>query len=120
MDKYALDFAPPLMGLDGQFNTFRLGVAWTRRVQENDTLLLINRARSLVIGRARIHSIDSGKLSDMASKHAMFNHNHKGYSQTVAAERLVTSMIKRYGPQKCNEDSKVTVLYMEIIEHAPE
>ena len=118
MEKYFLDFAPPIVGMEGVFNTFRLGIAWTKRVEPNDIILLTNKARSTVIGRAKVVDIKIGTLSEMAATDARFNHNHREYKTLVAAERLVESMIKRYGPQKCSENSKVTVIYLEIIEHA--
>ena len=118
MEKYVLDFAPPIIGMDGVFNTFRLGAAWVKRVEGGEVILLVNKARSLVIGRAKVVDIEVGTLTDMAQKHAYRNHNHREYEQTVAAERLIQSMIKRYGPHKCNENSKVTVMYLEIIEYA--
>jgi len=119
MEKYALDFSPPLIGFTGNFNTFRLGVAWTKRVKAGDRVLMVNTARSLVIARARITDVDSGSLRDMAIKHGSQNHNHSEFSPDIAAQRITQSMIKRYGPHKCSEDSKVTVIYLEIIEHAP-
>lgn len=120
MEKYFLDFSPPINGMHGIFNTFRLGAAWIKRVEPGDNVLLANKARSLVIGRAVVSEVDSGTLKEMAIKHGYQNHSQEGYAPEEAAQRITQSMIKRYGPHKCSEESKVTVLYLEIIEHAPE
>lgn len=120
MDKYVLDFAPPLAGIEGTFNTFRLGVAWSKRVSEGDMVLLINKPKAQVIGRAQVQSVSVGTLSEMAVTDARFNHNQKGLDVEGAPARMIASMIKRYGPQMCRETSKVTVINLQMVEHGPD
>ncbi|WP_323016363.1 hypothetical protein [Castellaniella sp.] len=115
MEKYVLGFAPPVTGLEGQFNTFRLGVAWGKRLNEHDTVILVNQPRSEILARAEVVSVQCGVFSDMAAMHATRNHNYRGLTREEASQRLIASMIKRYGPHKCSENSKVTVIYLRVI-----
>ena len=100
--------------MEGVFNTFRLGVAWKKRIGPGDTVFITCKSKSLVIGVAKVLFVEVGELSEMAGLHASLNHNHKGSSDPKAT--LVSGMIKRYGPHKCGENSKVAVIYLEIIE----
>lgn len=111
-----IEFSPPMSGIDGEFNTFRLGVAWSKRVAPGDTVLLIDRKQFSVIGKAQVTDVKVGSLRDMSALHARHNHNQKGLDPQGADERLMSNMIKRYGPHKCLHTTKVTVIGMKRIE----
>lgn len=111
-----LEFSPPMSGIEGEFNTFRLGVAWSKRVAPGDTVLLIDRKQFSVIGKAKITGVQVGSLRDMSALHARHNHNQKGLDPQGADERLIINMVKRYGPNKCDENKRVTVIGMKRIE----
>lgn len=39
--EYALDFAPPFVGLDNElYNTFRLGTSWSKRLAKGDEVYI--------------------------------------------------------------------------------
>jgi hypothetical protein len=107
-----IEFSPPMSGLDGEFNTFRLGIAWSKRLMPGDLVCLMNKKEFLLMGHAEVTAVHVGKLSDMSALHARRNHNQLGLPPDGAGERLIANMIKRYGPHKCLYDSKVTVIYM--------
>lgn len=110
---YILDFSPPARGIEGTFNTVRLGGAWAKRLAPGDRVLLVERPKSILIGAATIEHVEVGTLRAIATEHAHRNHNQIVEDDAEGApDRLVTAMIKRYGPHKCNENSKVTMILM--------
>lgn len=113
---YIVEFAPPMSGLEGEFNTFRLGGAWAKRVQPGDRVMLMDKKASALLGYAEIVAVNVGKLSEMGAMHGFRNHNQKHLPAAGAGERVVAAMIKRYGPNRCSETSTVTVLDMKRTE----
>lgn len=107
---YVIEFAPPMSGFEGSFNTFRLGLKWSRVLKPGDKVLLVDKKQSMVFAVAQVEGVHTGKLSEMAQEHAARNHNQKGLDSLEAPSRLTVNMIKRYGPHKCSENSKVTVI----------
>ena len=114
--KFALMFSPPMSGFEGRFNTFRLGMKLSRILTPGETILLIDSKTSRVFAEAVVESAVVGTLKDMADEHAYRNHNQRSLDAATAPQRLITNMIKRYGPHKCSETSKVTVLYLRRLE----
>lgn len=113
---YVIDFAPPMSGIEGEFNTFRLGPAWSKRLTSGEEVLLLDKKQCAVMGKAVITAIYVGTLRDMSALHARRNHNQQGLDPEGACERLMTNMIKRYGPHKLRETTRVTVIEMRKIE----
>lgn len=108
-----IEFSPPMSGLDGEFNTFRLGIAWSKRLAPGEIVLLIDKKQFLVIGHAEVTAIQVGELSDMSALHARRNHNQIGLDPDGAGERLIANMMRRYGPHKLSHTSRVTVIYLK-------
>lgn len=109
---YVIEFSPPMSGIEGVFNTVRLGGKYGKLLAPGDTVMLIDRKLSKVIGTAEVIAVEVGKLSEMAALHAAQNHNQKGLDESGAPRRLIDNMIRRYGPHKCGENSRVTVIYL--------
>ena len=109
---YVLDFSPPMNNLQGCFNTIRLGIKWASRLNPGDTVLLIDKPHSILIGPAIVESVVLGKLGEVASLHASRNHNQKGLDIEGAPQRLIENMKKRYGPMLINENKRCTVIYL--------
>lgn len=114
---YVIDFAPPILNIDNDFNTVRLGVKWSRILKPGDIVLLVNKPKSEVMCKAVVRRISVGKLKDLAPIHAVHNHNQKGLDPSCAPERLIAGMIKRYGPHKCDVDKKITVIDLRKLEN---
>lgn len=102
-----------MSGIFGVFNTFRLGRAWSKRLNEGDSVLLINKKESSYIGYARIIAVHTGKLSDMGEQYGSQNHNQKHLPSEGAGKCVTDATIKRYGPHKCDDNSVVTVILMK-------
>lgn len=113
MRLHVIDFSPPAVGFDGFFNTFRLGVAWAKRVSVGERVLLMDNKQHLAFGLAEVISIKTGPLGEMAATHAVFNHNYLGSEDAAAS--LIAGTIKRYGPHRTNVDKKYTVIYLRRI-----
>lgn len=109
---YVIEFAPPMSGVEDSFNTFRLGLKYSKVLNPGDTVLLIDKKQSKLIGIALVEGVETGKLNHMAELYAHQNHNQKSLDKSGAPARLTANMIKRYGPHKCNENSKVTVIHL--------
>lgn len=113
---YVIEFAPPMSGLEGEFNTFRLGGAWAKRTIPGERLLLIDKKQSAVLGWGLVSAVHVGTLTEMSALHGSRNHNQKGLDPEGAGERVIAAMKKRYGPHKVNDNSKVTVIELKRIE----
>lgn len=104
-----LEFYPPMKGLDGRFNTFRLGLASSRRMKKGDYVLLIDKRTSAAFAKAKVTGVHTGTLREMASLYAAQNHNQRDDPEH-ASENIVIALTKRYGPQMVNPDKKFTVI----------
>lgn len=119
---YVIEFAPPMLGLEGSFNTVRLGGTWAKRLQDGEKVLLMDKPKSLIFATAIVEGVIVGKLHDVAVSHAALNHNQKGMDAEGAPERLMAAMKKRYGPHKVSDTSRVTAIYLRVInekDHLP-
>lgn len=109
---FVLEFSPPLAGIEGRFNTMRLGLKWSKSLTVGERVLLVDKRKSKVMASAVVEDLQVGKLGEMAKLHAVRNHNQKGLDPLNAPQRLVVNMIKRYGPMMCDENKRVTVIYL--------
>lgn len=112
---YVLEFAPPMLNIRGRFNTFRLGIKWGTRLKAGDAVYLLDKPHSILICKAEVERVISGKLGDMAKEHAFRNHNQLGLDNDSAPERLIEGMKKRYGPQCVSENKRCVVIYLREI-----
>lgn len=109
---FVIEFSPPMMGIEGHFNTVRLGTKWSKCLNVGDRVLLVDKRKSEVMKSATVEAVAVGKLGEMAQLHAAQNHNQRGLDATGAPRRLIDNMIKRYGPNMCDENKRVTVIYL--------
>lgn len=110
---HIIEFAPPMQNILGRFNTFRLGLRYSRLLKPRDIVLLIDKQKLVTIGEAMVNEIYVGSLRDMANLYAHENHNQLG--EDNPSELLIQAMIKRYGPQMVTLDKKVTVIYLQML-----
>lgn len=113
MQVRVIDFSPPATGFDTFFNTFRLGIAWAKRVSPGERVLLMDNKQHIVFGLAEVVAVKVGRLGEMAAIHAGFNHNQLG--NINAAADLIAGTIKRYGPHRTNVEKKYTVIYLRRV-----
>lgn len=113
-----LAFSYPRRGLEGRFNTFRLGVSCVDSCRPGREVELVDARSGKVLKRAVVETLHIGLLIDMASLHADAAHNWKDHP--VRAERpglLIASMKKRYPPNRVRDDSVVTVVYLTEVKN---
>lgn len=108
-----LKFSYPRRGLDGQFNTFRLGRRLSETLRPGDTVELVDSRTAKLLKRATVTSVHVGLLIEMARQHAALAHNWKLYPEEDRTALLVASLKKRYPPGRVREDSIVSVIYFE-------
>lgn len=113
---HIIEFSPPMRGIFGTFNTFRLGKRLHNMLKPGQKVLLVNKKQLFAFGRAQVLSAELGPFRAMAEKHAAANHNWRHLSPEEAVPSLMTSMTKRYGPHRINENSVVTVIYLMRID----
>lgn len=116
--KYALDFAPPFVGLENElFNTIRIGTSWAKRLSNGDEVYIQSTKDKLVLSKARVEEIIVGEVGELLMLHADNNHLELHQTDGRSAERLYKQMQKLYGPQIIDSPhKKATVIYLRKIE----
>jgi hypothetical protein len=110
-----IKFSYPRRGLDGLFNTFRLGKALAV-LTPGEQVELIDARTTKLIKTATVVSVHTGVLSQMAPLHARDAHNWKEHPFLERPALLVASLKKRFPPGRVQEHSTVTVIYMRTDE----
>jgi hypothetical protein len=108
-------FSPPMQGIEGTFNTFRIGLRYSKLLKRGDKVLLVDLKGCVVIGHAKVKSVIVGRLDEMAKLYAHENHNQTGLDGEGASDRLVANMQKRYGPHIASLEKKTTVIYLTLL-----
>lgn len=109
---YIIEFEPPVDNVVGNFNTFRLGLRWSKDLKPYDHVLLADSKKKFAFGKAVVLEIITGKLQEVAELYAHQNHNQKHTPHGEAAQRLITNMQKRYGPHIATLTKQTTVLFL--------
>jgi hypothetical protein len=107
-----LSFGYPRRGLEGHFCTFRLGQAAVKKFAPGDQVELVDARSRKVLKVATVSGVLVGVLSEMAIVHGRWAHNWKEFDQP--ADLLVASMKKRYPPNRVQEHSVCSVIYMHV------
>lgn len=116
MNIQVIGFIPPIEGVEGTFNTFRLGGTYAKRLNAGDEVLLMNEKSKTVFGRARVESVEVGELWDLCVVHASANHTELANEPNEAPERLLKTVQKIYGPHIAPAGKRTTVIYLKRIE----
>lgn len=94
----AIPFRRPLIGLEGVFNTFRLGAAWaTKYVAIDMQVALWDSQDNQKIGVALVRGIDLGPYDEVAAKYAHLNHTQLALRPEDAPDALFKVMQRSYG-----------------------
>jgi hypothetical protein len=113
MNVPVIGFIPPHIGLEEEFNTFRLGLALAKRLEPGVTVFLMDTKAQTVFGTAKVVSIGTGSLAAMCLKHGARNHSELGFADPGSSPaRLFELMQKIYGPHIATETKKTTVVYL--------
>lgn len=108
-----IGFIPPHVGLEGHFNTFRLGMALTKRLTPGMTVFLMCQKTMTVFGSAEVISIATGPLAAMCLEHGVGNHTELATTNPLdSPKRLFDLVCKIYGPHIASESKKTTVVFL--------
>lgn len=116
MHTKVIGFIPPIVGTEGDFNTFRLGMSYAKSLSPGQEVFLLNEKEKIVFGRAVVESIDVGALSEMCLTHGHKNHTELNRDADAAPESLMRTIVKIYGPHIATPTKKATVIYLRRIE----
>jgi hypothetical protein len=119
LDRYVLGFVPPLIGLDGSFNTIRLGLAYKKRLTVGDVVFLLDEKGRKVFGEAEVTSVDSATLGEICLLHAEANHMELENKDGQQSARLFAYLQKIYGPHIATTTRTATVVYLRRIHEPP-
>lgn len=114
--KYVIDFVPPIVGIDGDFNTIRIGLAWSKRLTVGDHVCLMDSKSKAVIGKAEVIEVETGQLGFMCMSHADKNHTELNQTDGRSSERVYALMRKLLGPHIVNYNKQSTVIYLKRLE----
>jgi hypothetical protein len=94
-------FAPPLVGFEGWFNTFRLGASNYRRYQNKiGTVMTLydKRRQGTILGYARVTGVATGGFEDLLQRYAHTNHQSIAFGKTKedAADFLRPVLTRAY------------------------
>lgn len=118
MQHHIIDFYPPIVGLENEFNTVRLGIAWSKRLNIGDEVYLSDNKERKVIGKAVVTDIQKGKLQEICEIHAANNHINKEFQESAdysASLKLMNVIQKFYGPHVALPTKMATVIYLRRI-----
>lgn len=101
MGTRVVGFIPPVVGTEGEFNTFRIGGFYAKNLSEGEEVFLLNEKDKMVFGA--IHG---------DKNHTELETAEDGRS----AERLFHLLQKIHGPHIALPCKKTTVIYMRRLE----
>ena len=114
MHKQVIGFIPPIVGVEEDFNTFRMGKKLTRLV-EGEEVFLMNTKELIVFGEAVVVRVDMGTLDEMCVLHGDKNHSELHKDPDDAARSLYQTILKIYGPHMVHPKKVFTVISLRRI-----
>ena len=116
MEIQCIGFAPPVTGVENDFNTLRLGAAFASRLSVGQEVFLLNEKTKVVFGRATVMRVEIGKLKELCDEHGQFNHTELANPSEGSGLRLLTLLQRIYGPHIALPAKKSCVIYLRRIE----
>lgn len=109
-------YMPPLVfrdkrGTDKVFNTFRLGAAWSSRVQPGTEVALVD-GGGQIFGTAKVRSVYHGAIEDMAILFGEDNHMLLE-KDAVLPDDMLRVLRGAYGGMIYDAHDTATVIYLE-------
>lgn len=101
-----------LDGMNDEFNTFRLGSAWSRRVKPGQSIGLLNR-EGLKVGEAIVKAVHCGDKDEMLKEHAQHNHLMIAEPHEKPASELKRRIRNMYGPNYLANADSFSVIYLK-------
>jgi hypothetical protein len=116
MKTRVIDFIPPIVGTEGQFNTFRIGGFYAKHLQQGEEVFLMDSKAREVFGKAVVERVEVGRLAELCAEHAAMNHTEIDAPDGKHAERLMALLQKINGPHIATATKKATVVYLRRLE----
>lgn len=113
-----IDFVPPVIGIEGEFNTLRLGLFYMKRLKIGDRIALLDSKDKMIIGFADVTKLYNGPLGELCMEHAPQNHTQKSEPETQAPANLLRIIQKFYGPHIATYDKKGVVIYLRRVDES--
>lgn len=109
-----IGFKPPLRGVDGRFNTIRMGKAWMKRVFPGSRVALLNLKTNEVFGTAIVDRLDFAEKEHIAEVHAKDNHLFvdTNVSPAECGERMPKILRNLYGNLIYKNNAYATAIYL--------
>lgn len=115
MEIPVIGFIPPINGIDGDFNTFRMGRR-LGKLPEGIEVFLMDEKRKVVIGKAKVLSVAVGSLDELCVLYGAHNHTEIGRGSENPAQSLYRTIVRIYGPHLVNPKKIFTVISLRRIE----
>lgn len=113
MNHYIIEFYPPIIGLEDEFNTVRVGLGWAKRLKVGDEVYISDNKEKRVIGKAVVTMLETGSLEDICFTHSKTNHTQlKAPADADTSKDLLNIVRKFYGPHIAQLTKKATVIYL--------
>ena len=116
MEVRCIGFVPPMEGMEGEFNTFRMGGTLFRALKPGDVVFLLDEKKKVVFGRAEVVELDNGPLMEMCILHGARNHTQLSADKSQASIGILQVMQKIYGPHIAQPSRNATVIYLRRLE----
>lgn len=113
----AIGFMPPMVGLDRQFNTLRVGKGWFERLRPNDKVALVNTKTEEIEGYAEVLHLYHGNFNAMLERHAAHNHTASFRGPGQSAQSHVGEVLRRAHGHFLSENSTLTAIYLRRLEN---
>ena len=114
METPVVGFIPPIVGVDGVFNTFRLGKKFST-LPVGSVVLLMDEKRKVVFGQAEVLDTTTGPLSALLAVYASENHTQLG-QEGDHAENLYLILRRIYGPHIVTPTKNATCIKLKRLE----
>lgn len=115
MHHFVIDFIPPMVGLEGEFNTIRLGMAWSKRLTVGETVYIMDNKLRKVIGTAIVEGIHVDTLENICQHHSHQNHcllSASNLEREDLPSKMLQIITRIYGPHIAVPSKKATAIYL--------
>lgn len=115
MNIHYIGFIPPVVGIEGVFNTFRLGGLYRRILTLDEIVYLSDEKNRVVFGSARVTRILSATLMEACVLYGADNHTQlvRQIDDESSGAGVFKIMQKIYGPHIATPNKLTTVIYLD-------
>jgi len=114
LETVVIGFIPPVVGVNGVFNTFRMGKRFAS-LAEGDEVFLMDEKRKVVFGRATVLDVSVGPVGALCACFAFENHTELDKNDGESADRLFKLLQRIYGPHIVQPHKTATVVKLRRV-----